>query len=424
MVKEKSSSLFKEPVAAVVEHLPDGLTCRAGLLRPQLARRLVREFNDDGATSVFDAAPEAVLVDVPFRKLIHESRVVQRLYYGMEDSDAPLYAKERAAQNDLMLLDPVRLASRCNERLESGKRQLLMRCFSPDVWLGFFKMVSLGIGERTRHVYAVSHGPVADDEFLNCLEELQLGLVSVASKITNCNASGYTLEDIETLIVDGCSGLLAAAQHIQDNWGSVADCGSTISDLVLFLSHNIAKVNNLLYSEIAVDGHGSEDGVTVLEVKEGIDIAQLRETCMAIIAFVSTAASALSVLKIKILDKRDALLQKPGAFGNLSAEVFKRGILTSEYKPEEVVQMLILAHCLEAYGIREWCVRFVVEKQTPTLCTLLHNLNLVGDVQLLKLEPSAFFRTAGAVAPAMKDFVLLFPRELVSYICTLYNAEH
>lgn len=119
MARARDFDAAKQPLAAILEQLPDGTTCRAGLLIPQAARRTVREFRGDTAITVFENVDDAVLVDFPFRNLMFESRVVQRLYYGMEDLGVPAYAKVRSADNNLILLDPIRLISHFDERMNS-----------------------------------------------------------------------------------------------------------------------------------------------------------------------------------------------------------------------------------------------------------------------------------------------------------------
>ncbi|GBE59883.1 Cys Met metabolism pyridoxal-phosphate-dependent protein, putative [Babesia ovata] len=408
-------------MAVVIEQLPDGVTCRAGLLKPQLARRLVREYKDDGATSVFEAAPEAVLVDLPFRKLIFESRVVQRLFYEMETSDGPSYARKHISQNNLLLLDPIRLGACLNQRLDSARRQLLMRCFSVDVWLQFFKMVSLGIGEKIRKLCAWSTHPWLDDEFLYRLEDLQLELVRLKSRIAKHETSAYIGPDMANTIGDACSDVLTIAHKFDDDWGTVGETSRTVKKLCNYLSQHIAEVKRL-FTEAA----GGKDGMDVHASAEGgvgIKAVKLLEMSNGIANFVSQTALDLSVAKMKLLEKRSELCQKPGAFAMLEADVFKRGIQTSEYAHDDVMQMLILSHCIEAYGIREWCARFFIEIRTPAVRELRNNMALAGDGRIMKEESSPFFRTAGAVAPDVEDFVTLIPMRLARYICEMCDKN-
>ncbi|EDO05855.1 uncharacterized protein BBOV_IV002580 [Babesia bovis T2Bo] len=409
---------FKDAVALVAEHLPDGFTCCAGLLPPQVSRRIVRDFNDDGQSSVFEGTPSALLIEFPFRKLLLESRVVQRICYGMDDCNRPLFAKSSSPKNNLLLLDPARLTIYLKDRLDSTKRKLLMKCFTADIWLGFLKMLSLGIGERIRMVYAMSEDPIMDDELLCSLEDLQLELVSITSRFTNCNSPGYTLEDIETIILDGCSAALSTSQHINNKWDNMPEIGRTISDLIVFLQNSIAKINAL----IAPGTHDANQEGGHSPVSPGnIDVGQLRECCTNIVRYLSKAASDLSIAKIKILERRDELFQRSDIFGAISQAVFKRGIHTTEFSVEEVVPMIVMSHCIGAYGIREWCIRYVVEKQVIAANVYEDELASRDDKHLSMLKPSAFFRTAGAVSPETKDFITILPIDLLQYMSNLSN---
>ncbi|KAK1934354.1 hypothetical protein X943_001374 [Babesia divergens] len=412
MARARDFDAAKQPLAAILEQLPDGTTCRAGLLIPQAARRIVREFRGDTAITVFENVDDAVLVDFPFRNLMFESRVVQRLYYGMEDLDVPAYAKVRSADNNLMLLDPIRLISHFDERMNSVKRQLLMRCFSTEIWIAFFKMVSLGIGERLRAIYAASVEPVVDDAFLASLESLQLTLVGVTSRITNGNPRGYTMEDIETIVLKGCSEALLKAQNIKGKWNTVVEKLPVFGELIMYLSQFIAKVQALVAPEAGNADTNNDDR---------IDVIELRDTCKNIVAFASKAASDLSIVKLQMLEHRHNLFQKLGTFEPLSAEVFRKGIQSSGFSQDQIVPLLILSHCMEAYGIREWCIRFVVEQLKTQLHAFIENTHEVGQT---KQNQSAFFRTAGAVVPVVEDFLFLIPCELLEYISKLNDITN
>ncbi|ORM41337.1 uncharacterized protein BXIN_0776 [Babesia sp. Xinjiang] len=293
-----------------------------------------------------------------------------------------------------------------------------MRCFSVDIWLGFLKMVSLGIGERIRMLYADSTEPVVSDELLNSLEDLQLEIVRVTSTFTKCGTPGYTVQDIETLILDGCAVVLLTAKNIENKWETVVEIGNTLSDLISFLNINIAKINGLLAParETHYRDRASGDRAAT------IDVQQLRDCCKEIIGFMTKTAYGLSIVKIKILEKRHELFQQPGLFKSIPPDVFKRGIHTSEYEQEEIVPMIILSHCMGAYGIREWCIRYVVAKQTPPLAAFQKEIIARRDGQISKLDPSPFFRTAGAVAPEIKDFIALFPQGILEYVYELYTV--
>ncbi|GFE55534.1 peptidase S8 S53 subtilisin kexin sedolisin, putative [Babesia ovis] len=412
----------KEAVALVAEHLPDGLTCCAGLIVPQLARRLVRDFNDDGDSSVFDSTPGAVLIEFPFRKLMLESRVVQRLCYDIDVCGQPLYAKRTAPRNNLLLIDPARLVGCFREHLDSAKRRLLMRCFTAEVWPTFLKMVSLGIGERLRMLYTTPNEPFMDDNLLTSLEDLQLELVGITSKFTHCNSPGYTIEDIETYILNDCSTALTTAQNIGDKWGNVLEIHRATGALVSFLQKAIANVKVLL-SPSANGHHGTSQHRRSYDNTSGIDTAKLKACCTEIVGFLTKAAADLSIVKMKMLEKRDELFQRPDLFRTISQEVFKRGIHTSEFDPEEIIPMIIMSHCMGAYGIREWCLRYIVETQAISTSVLEKELASRRGEHHSKLEPSPFFRTAGSVPPDTTDFVTLFPLEILDYLLYLCRKE-
>lgn len=403
----------KQPLAAVVESLSDGTTGRAGLLIPQVARRLVREFNRDAAESVFDTTNDALLIDLPLRNLILESRVVQRLCYGLEEVTVPDYAKERAPENDLLLLDPIRLSACINERLNSVGRQLLMKCFTSDIWVMFFKMVSLGIGEKVRAIYSGAIEAVVEDSFFATLEELQLELVAITSRFTNCSPRGYTIEDIENIILEGCREALIKAERIILEWKSEVHGPSTIIEkLIEFLSQSIATVQDIIAPAEVSNEEQHLEGQ--------INVPLMRDTCKKIIAFSASVASELSVLKLQLLEKRHHHFQNAGSFQPLTAEVFRKGIQTSGFSQDEILPLMMLSHCLEAYGTREWCIRFIVEQLKPQLSKFMQEEASQED-RLLRQSQSPFFRTAGAIIPIVEDYFFILPRELLDYMYQLHR---
>ncbi|CDR96014.1 hypothetical protein, conserved [Babesia bigemina] len=397
MANVNSVSQSKGALAAVIEQLPDGVTCRAGLMKPQVARRLVKEYNDDGTSSVFESVPEAVLVDLPFRKLVFESRVLQRLYYGMDTSDDPSYAKRHISQNNLLLLDPIRLGACINKRLDS-----------------FFKMVSLGIGEKIRKLLARSTHPWLDDDFLYGLEDLQLELVQLRSRVETCESSADSAEDVANTIGEACSDVLTIAHKFDDDWGRVQETSSTIKRMCNYLSQQIAEVRNLF---IPTAGSTNRmDANASAKDSDRTKAIKLFEISDRIAVFVLRTAFDLSVAKMKVMERRAELCQKPGAFSILEAEVFKHGIRTAEYAHDDIMQMLLLSHCVESYAVREWCARYFIETRLPLLGGMRNRFNLSGDSGTAKEESSPFFITAGAVSPDVSDFATLIPTSLSDYI--------
>lgn len=104
-------------MSAVLETVGDDEKVRVALMPPHIARRLVKESGISSGAGVLSNVTGSILVDLPFRNLLYESKKVQRLYFELEPKDPDLYPKSKTVTNSLLLIDPIRLTHLLNNDL-------------------------------------------------------------------------------------------------------------------------------------------------------------------------------------------------------------------------------------------------------------------------------------------------------------------
>ncbi|EKX72858.1 conserved hypothetical protein [Theileria equi strain WA] len=401
-------------VSAVLETLGDTQNLRVALLPSHFSRRLVKESVDDGTSSILASLEKPLLVDLPLRNLLYESRQVQRLYYELDTKKEDLYGKSAKIMNSLLLLDPIRLSQSMAVHMNSAQKQLLMKCFVPKIWVIFLRLVSLDVGSKLRELYSNTVKRIVDDYFLRDMERLQLRLVEMVLSMKNCDPRGYTLEDIERNILHGCREILLHIQQMRDIWGSSVDQFPLLNELIPYLEKCVTHVQNLIDPQPATDG--GQEGAQEQRVA---NVKLIEDSCKAIVAVASKASTLLSLIKLKLLEEREQVFNKPGAFALLKGDVLRRGILGASLEEYEAVPLLILSHCLGAYSIREWTLRFIVERMHNEVSSFTKSESESNSYGACE---SAYFRTAGQVEPCIKDYLSILPKDVKEYLKELINS--
>uniref|UniRef100_A0A3B0MTJ2 Uncharacterized protein n=1 Tax=Theileria annulata TaxID=5874 RepID=A0A3B0MTJ2_THEAN len=450
-------------MSAVLETVVDDEKVRVALMPPHIARRLVKEPGASSGSGILSRVTGSILVDLPFRNLLYESKKVQRLYFELEPKDPDLYPKSKSVTNSLLLIDPIRLTHLLNNDLNQAQRVLYMRCFTDRIWLIFLRLVSLGVGSRLRSLYSLKDSRVPTDEFLSDLEELQLSLVQMVLEVTRWDLTENTASEIETAVLNGCKNVCFLAEHMRNQWNNSLGEFPLLNELVPYLNKCMLHINKLLLrtgvnpgnnlkrndsSDLDVcltdlgtcsplkDYFKGEDQLNgevdstllqlqnlsklTLNLKDTSYVHILGDIRNCIVSVATKSATLLSLMKLKILDFRQRLFELPGSYSFINNEVLRKGFLSCGLDENDAVPLVLLSHCLGAYSIREWVIRFLLDVKFDKVSSFL-SPNSQSSVNSYGFNESAYFRTAGQTKPNLGDFFTLMPLDLRLYMNQLVS---
>ncbi|UKK01279.1 hypothetical protein MACK_002092 [Theileria orientalis] len=466
-------------VSAVLETLGDEQNVRVALISPHTARKLVKESVDSEEGGILESLTDSILVDLPFRKLLYESRKVQRLYYELDQKSTDLYGKSNMPTNSLMLIDPIRLANNLNMDMNQTQRALYMRCFSPRIWLIFLRLVSLGVGSKMRELYCSNKKKSMSDSFITDLEGFQLGLVEMVIQVTTVDLRLHSPLDIECKILSGCANIIALSRKLKDSWDGSLDGMPLLSQLIPDLVRCVSHIDKILVEKgpcpeflqptmldkASIDDSPStlresrrnclnvlnagitrqfrlgdsglnesdpyDDGKTPmwycddeqndLGCRSGSNtLSLLQGLSRSLVSVATKSATLISLMKLKVLEDRQREFETPGSFSFINNEVLRTGFVSSKLDENEAVPLLILSHCLGAYSLREWVMRFLVDVKFDLISHFLEDADL--SVNSYGIRESAYFRTAGQTTPKLGDYFTLVPSELKKYMKQLAKA--